>query len=116
VGGKYFSLSDDGLYAEMVGGLTTLIDPLIILIIFLASIAAPALLMRRVRRTPKLLPRHYCEEARDYLAGGLERPRETVETAPRGAGGVGGYEKWRGIPLEAGPRRPSFEPSPGLGS
>jgi hypothetical protein len=89
VGGKYFSLSDDGLYAEMVGGLTTLIDPLIILIIFLASIAAPALLMRRVRRTLKLLPRHYCEEARDYLAGGLERPRETVETLLEALGGSG---------------------------
>ncbi len=86
----------------MVGGLTSLIDPLVIFIIFLASIAAPALLMRRVRRTPQHLPRHYYEETRDYLAGGLERPRASLETllqAMEGSGPMrsGGAFLWRQV-------------------
>lgn len=65
----------------MVTLITTLIDPLLILIIMLAALVLPAILHRREREEVEAVPRNYIEELRDFLRGvRRDKPLEAVET------------------------------------
>ncbi|GBC71660.1 hypothetical protein HRbin02_01445 [Candidatus Calditenuaceae archaeon HR02] len=61
--------------------ITSIIDPLLILIIMLASLILPAILLRREREEMEAVPRNYIEELWDFLRGVKRgKPVEAAET------------------------------------
>ncbi len=60
---------------------TSIIDPLLILIIMLASLILPAILLRREREEVEDVPRNYIEELENFLRGvKRSKPLEAAET------------------------------------
>ncbi len=65
----------------MEDAVSRLIDPLLIFILFLASLVAPAFFLRKGRLAAERVPRHYVEELHDYVTrGAVERPYKAVGT------------------------------------
>ncbi|MDT7878330.1 MAG: hypothetical protein RQ798_00705 [Candidatus Caldarchaeales archaeon] len=66
---------------EMEDAVSRLIDPLLIFILFLASMVAPAFFLRKTRVATERIPRHYVEELHDYVTRrAVGRPYRAVGT------------------------------------
>jgi hypothetical protein len=66
---------------EMEDAVSRLIDPLLIFILFLASMVAPAFFLRKTRVATERIPRHYVEELHDYVSRrAVGRPYRAVGT------------------------------------
>ncbi|MEM0381350.1 MAG: hypothetical protein QW059_01620 [Nitrososphaerota archaeon] len=76
--------------------ITSIIDPLVILIIMLTSIVLPALLLRRERMTGGSVPRNYIEEIDAFFNEAAdEKPVDAVETLLIAYADLGVLRGWR---------------------